>query len=544
VTRAPVTILAALDDPHLLGAGFRDAGSWARWRVALAALFALPMSAESAQVFTEYTGRSVPPTTPAREAWFIVGRRGGKSLTAAAIAVYLACFRDYGALLAPGERGTLAIIAADRQQARTVHRYVAGLLDEAPMLARLIERQTADAIDLTNRVTIEIHTASFRSVRGYSIVGAVLDEVAFWRSEDSVNPDREIVNALRPALSTVPGAVLVAISSPYARRGVLWEAFRRHYGPGHDGDDVLIWKAPTRAMNPTVSRRLIDDALVEDEAAARAEYLAEFRTDVESFLTREVLDAAIVRGRQSLPPGRRVPYVAFCDPSGGAQDAMTLAVAHQEERTGQVVAVLDHLSARTPPFSPAQVVEEFCATLAAYDVTSVTGDRYGGEWPREQFRKHGVSYTPSERVKSDIYKELLPLLTSGRVELLDQPRLVAEFLGLERRTARGGRDSIDHAPGAHDDLANAAAGALVLVNAAPTVGMLFLDDPDEPARALTGQMHDAMPELFRPSAHPDDVCGRCTFFVGGRCTSDGPWKAHLVTASTPKCDWYDPLPDE
>ena len=183
-----MTILEALDDPHLLGAGFRETSSWRRWHVALAALFGLPMTADAAAVFSEHTGRASPPPEPAREAWFVVGRRGGKSRIAAPVAVYLACFRDYRPVLAPGERGTLALIAADRQQARTVFRYVGALLDGSPMLARLIERRTADSIDLANGVTIEVHTASFRSVRGYTVVGAVLDEVAFWRSEDRLTP--------------------------------------------------------------------------------------------------------------------------------------------------------------------------------------------------------------------------------------------------------------------------------------------------------------------------------------------------------------------
>src|SRR6185369_10138542 len=85
----------------------------------------------------------------------------------------------------------------------------------------------------------------------------------------------------------------------------------------------------------------------------------------------------------------------------------------------------------------------------------------GGEFVRERFETRGVRYSPSERPKSDIYRELLPLLNSRRVELLDLAKLHAQLIGLERRTARGGRDSIDHAPGAHDDVANAAAGAIV-----------------------------------------------------------------------------------
>ena len=71
----------------------------------------------------------------------------------------------------------------------------------------------------------------------------------------------------------------------------------------------------------------------------------------------------------------------------------------------------------------------------------------------------------SDQAKSDIYKELLPLLNSGKIALLDHPRLIAQLCGLERRTARSGKDSIDHAPGAHDDIATTVAGALVRVEA-------------------------------------------------------------------------------
>ena len=108
------------------------------------------------------------------------------------------------------------------------------------------------------------------------------------------------------------------------------------------------------------------------------------------------------------------------------------------------------------------MTKEFAATLKLYGCREVYGDRYGGQWPRERFREHGIDYQVSNRTKSQIYGEFLPLLNSGRVELLDDARLIAELVGLERRTARGGRDTIDHAPGAHDDLINAAAGAALL----------------------------------------------------------------------------------
>jgi hypothetical protein len=331
------------------------------------------------------------------------------------------------------------------------------------MLARMVAHRTGEALRLTNRIDIEIHTASFRSVRGYSIVSAVLDEVAYWPTDESANPDGETVAALRPGMASVPSALLVGISSPYARRGVLWRAYERHYG--RDGDPVLVWQADAASMNGTLDPAIIAAAYEEDPARADAEYGATFRRDVESFVSREALAACVVPGRLELPPAATVAYDAFVDPSGGSQDAMTLAIAHAEDDR----VVLDVVRERRPPFSPDDVVREFAETLRAYGCARVGGDRYAGEWPRERFRAHGIAYDPSTRSKSELYATLLPLINAGRVELLDERRLLAQLAGLERRTARGGRDSIDHGPGAHDDVANAVAGAVVAAEEAGQV---------------------------------------------------------------------------
>jgi hypothetical protein len=145
------------------------------------------------------------------------------------------------------------------------------------------------------------------------------------------------------------------------------------------------------------------------------------------------------------------------DPSGGSADSFTLAIGHRAD----TVAVIDAVREVRPPFSPESVVVEFAELMKSYRVGAVTGDRYGGEWPREQFRKLGIAYELAPRPKSELYRDFLPLLNSRQVDLLDHPRCVAQLCSLERRTARGGRDSIDHAPGAHDDVANAVAGLAV-----------------------------------------------------------------------------------
>ena len=192
-----------------------------------------------------------------------------------------------------------------------------------------------------------------------------------------------------------------------------------------------------------------------------AEYMAEFRTDIEGFVSREAVEACVDWGALERGPldGRR--YVAFVDPSGGSADSFTLAIAHKEGETG----ILDCIREVRPPFSPEAVVAEFADLLKRYRVTKIAGDRYAGEWVREPFRVRGISYQPSEDPKGVLYLNLLPLINSGKVRLLGNKRLVTQLIQLERRTSRGGRDSIDHAPGGHDDVANAVAGALLAATA-------------------------------------------------------------------------------
>lgn len=144
--------------------------------------------------------------------------------------------------------------------------------------------------------------------------------------------------------------------------------------------------------------------------------------------------------------------------------------------------------------------------LQAYRVDLVTGDRWGGEWPPEQFAKLGVVYQTCDRAKSDLYRDFLPLLNSGHIELLDHPRLLAQLSGLERRTARGGRDSIDHAPGAHDDLSNVVAGVILAAMGAPQTGgvshALTTFDPYAARQPVILTAEDAERELARRRLRP------------------------------------------
>ena len=426
--RAVKSILACCRDPHLWLPWFHRQGgtdfdSYAAWFAFLAALFALPMTDEQLALYRKHTGRTDRPTQPSREAWMVIGRRGGKSRFMALTAVYLAVFRNYLPFLAPGERATIAVVAADRRQARVCMRYITALL-KIPALADLIERETADGFELRGSMTIEVATASIRATRGYSYAAVICDEIAFWRTDDdSANPDVEVLNAIKPGMATIPTSMLLCASSPHARRGALWEAYRRFYGK--EGTP-LVWKATTQEMNPLIDQRVIDEALERDHASASAEYLAEFRSDIEAFVTREIVEACVSIGVLERPFVKNKRYLAFVDPSGGSNDAMTMALGHRE---GDRI-VLDLIRERKPPFSPEAVVAEFCETLRRYCVSTVMGDRYAGEWPREQFRKLGIAYRLSEKPKSDLFRDLLPVLNSHRVDLVDSEKLINQLVGV------------------------------------------------------------------------------------------------------------------
>ncbi|WP_244629108.1 hypothetical protein [Methylocella tundrae] len=250
-------------------------------------------------------------------------------------------------------------------------------------------------------------------------------------------------------------AMTIIASSPYSRRGLLWDAYRKWHGKA-DAQN-LVWQAATRVMNPAVPQSFVDGEFERDPAAAAAEYGAQFRTDLEAFVSVDVVESLIEPGCFELPPSHA--HLAFVDAAGGGgQDAMTMAIAHAEGD----VAVLDCLRGVKPPFSPESVVAEFAETLKRYGIRRVTADRWGSEFVAEAFMRQGIICEQSAKPKSDLYRESLPLLNSGKVRFLDHPKLVAELCSLERRTARGGRDSIDHPPGGHDDLANAVCGVITL----------------------------------------------------------------------------------
>jgi hypothetical protein len=445
-------------DPDFFADWFKDEQSWRAWFAFLRVLFGLPPEPGDIEIFQQCTGLTTPNPNGYLESSIICGRRSGKSLVLALIAVYLACFRDYRPHLVKNERATAVVLAADRRQAQSIFRYIKGFLS-VPLLAGMIERETAEVLELTNMVTISVETASHKTIRGRTVAASLNDEVCFWQTDDgSASPDTEIFAALRPAMATIPGAMLFKASSPYAKRGAMYDDFKKHYA--QEGAPILVWKSPTWIMNSSVPQAVFDEAYERDPASAAAEFGAEWRTDITGWLDIKTIQDAVDNDITVRPPSMLEKYIGFCDPSGGVKDSFTLGIAHAEGST----AVLDLLHEIKAPFSPTEAVAQVAGILKTYGLNEVVGDRYGSQLTVDLFASNGITYRASERDRSTIYLDALVLFTSGRIRLLDSPRLVNQLAALERKSAPGGRDKIDHPRGSHDDVANAAAGALTLVS--------------------------------------------------------------------------------
>jgi hypothetical protein len=452
-----VTLRKAFADKQLLG-GILAGDSWQPWRALLIAAMGEKLTAAERVLFQGLTGRPEEPRERVEELWVVAGRRGGKTRAAATLAVYMAALVDYKDCLSPGERGIVLLLGQNTKQAQVAFHYCGAAFEDVPLLTDLVRNVTTDTISLSNGIDLEIRAASFRGLRGVTAVAVIGDEASFWRTDElSANADTEILNAVRPALATT-GGPLIVIGTPYAKQGAVYETWRAHYGAAGD-PRILVAQGASRDFNPSLRQSVVDRALERDAQVASAEYLGQFRGDLEIFVSREAVEACISRGVLERAPATGVAYKAFVDPSGGSSDSMTLAIAHREKD----VIVLDCVRERPSPFSPEAVVAEFVDTVRRYHVGTVYGDRYGGEWPRERFKKIGIEYFSSDKPKSDLYLAALSLIMSGKVDLLDDQRLIGQLCGLERRTGRTGKDSVDHRPGARDDVANAVCGVAHLL---------------------------------------------------------------------------------
>jgi len=473
-----INILQGIGDPNLFrsylsGDPEGPLDSWRPWLAFLKCLYGLPVEESERQLIRTCTGRD--PSKLSKDGYseclLLCGRRSGKSKLIALVGAFEALFSGKERKLSPGEVGLVAVLSPTKAQSGIIHSYMRGVFD-SPLLVREVVEEKQEGFKLKNGVEIRVIVGDPRHVRGYTLLTALTDETSMFglADESRVRSDAELIRALRPGLASTGGRLL-CIATPYRAAGYCYKTYQRAYG--HDDCDVLCWSGPSLTMNPTLPPSVVERALAEDPPAPRSEFCVvpgAFREDVDTFITRQAVEALVIKGRYELPPqpGRR--YAAFIDVSGGRHDDACLCIAHLQSD----VVVLDLLERYPAPHVPAQAVADMAGHLKRYGLREAVGDQYSAEWARTEFELHGIAYRRTGRTeyneglasirrvqksKSELYVSLLPRLHSAQIELLDDDLLVSQLSSLERRVRSGGRDLIDHPPGAHDDLANSVAGA-------------------------------------------------------------------------------------
>ena len=453
-----------LADPEAFG-GMMSGSSWYGWRVLLIAAAGERLHDDERVVFKKLTGRDREPGRLCHDLIVASGRRSGKTEALTIFSAWLSIYCSHTDVLAPGEIGVLLVISRDQRAAMVVLERLEGVLLSAPEsspLRNMIANRTAESLTLANKIRVEVRPCNKISGRGATFVEIIADEIGFWFTEvNAANPDTEILAACRPGLLTTGGPVLMA-SSVYAKRGVLYDSYKKYYGA--DGPpDIIVAYATSRDLNPSLPQEEIDRALERDPTANRAEYLSEWRTDTEGFIGRDVVEGN-VGDYLEMPPQPGIMYHCGIDPASGVDggDSFAIVISH---KAGELV-IIDAIREAQPPFNFFDVVDAVLLPLCkAYNIHTVYGDNWAGELVREAVRKAGLTFELAKKHKSQLYQDpFLPLLNARRLRLPRHERAINQICNLERSVQKSGRDTISHVTNGRDDVANAIALAVDLAS--------------------------------------------------------------------------------
>jgi hypothetical protein len=416
------TMRESLADDNLLGLALKGP-SWDKWKILLIAAAGEELTEDERVIYKELTGRDREPGRLVEVMLIIAGRRSGKSKAMSVFSLWLACCCDWSEDLSIGERGRALFVAPRMEQASVIDEYVRSIIEHVELLQSLIDQQTVRSVRLKRKISFEIHPSNAAHVRGMTAISIVLDECAWLPSGDAVNSAEDLMTALQPSLLTTQGPLLLT-SSPAASSGLVYEIFRRHYGP--DGDPgCIVVQTDTRTLNPKAKQSVIDKAYASDPEAASAEYGGEFRVPISNYLSREVVDRCIDKGVQERSPLPQVSYLAYVDcASGEGKDSMACVVGHKSRDRDRDIVVIDEIIEARPPFNLHDAIEHLAVHLRKWGINSVMGDRYGKPLITF-FAKAGLTYLTTPIDTSDVYLHCLPQWTSKSVLMLDRhPRAI------------------------------------------------------------------------------------------------------------------------
>jgi hypothetical protein len=392
--RAP-SIVDFVSDPQLLGLSTTPAQ-----RVVLKTRTGEPLVGEERDLWPVMTGLGLEHYHSRKSITLVAGARSGKgSRICAPLALHESIFGEWQAKLTKGERGVCAVFAQGQREAGTLYSYVKGQLAESPLLrSQLADDPLKTELVLTNGARILTYPCTARSARGSSIFAGILDEAAWYRVEGGQDADAEVRTSVRRGMLGFDNPLMVTASTPFAKAGIVWDDFRQLFGVYHP--DAVCFHGPTTLFNSTITAERLEVERRLDPSRFAREYLAEFSEDVDTFLPRAWIDAAIAEGVHERTPveGRR--SFAAIDPSGAGADAFSLVLVTvegvgDERRVVQTVSRAWQ-SSRSSTVDLAGVVQQAAEILRAHGCREAVSDSFAAGWVSQAFAKAGIKLIKPE----------------------------------------------------------------------------------------------------------------------------------------------------
>jgi hypothetical protein len=422
-------------------------------RAVLKATYGETLDAVEMEICRRATGREPVPCEQ-HELTVIAGRRSGKTSRVAALIALYEAFRAHG--LPRGQHGYVLVIAPYVQQAAIAFKFIKSYIVGSEILRPLVHKYRKTEIELKNGVIIACCPCSYITVRGFSIICAICDEMAFWRHEETAaNPEHEVLDAIRPAMATLSNTKLVKISTPFRKDGIIWREFLQRRDLDH-----LVWQLSTEEMNSAVPKDFLDKERRNNEQTFRREYCAEFTDNTLGWIPPEILEPCIQRGRRELPCVSSGTYVAAIDPAFHHDD-FAFAVLHRSDEGMMTVAYLARWTGtKKVPLNVQPICELIHEVLERYGINTLFGDQYCFAVIKQQLAKLGILYREfafGTNTRAKIYGNLRQLMVEEKIAFTDDPELRRQFLRLEEIRRPNGNTDFRPPGSSKDDMAIAVA---------------------------------------------------------------------------------------
>lgn len=405
------------------------------------------------------------------ELYLLSGVRCGKSLFAAALAVRATQIVDVSKLGA-GEIPRVSVLALSLDSAKPILQHIRGALMSSALKGLQLSDVETEGVTLRHPTgrPVEIKIVAGAKAGGSLVsrwsAGAIFDEAPRMQgAEDGVVNFEHGRDAVAGRL--LPGAQLVALGSPWAPFGPIYDVVEEFWGKPDEHRVVIRGTGPSMNRSWWTPERCA--ALEKKNAVAyRTDVLGEFADPEGGLIAPEDLEAVTIGPSDALDALAASPgWVAAMDPSSGGskRNAWTLVLARALADGNVLVGHAEEWRG----LSPDDTLQKIGDLLERFGLSEVFSDQYSAAALNDLARKRGFTVTQrttTAATKLAMFDDLAALVSSKRIGIVKHLGLLSDLAAVRRRITQAGASI--HLPkttdGRHCDFAPSVALAVAEVS--------------------------------------------------------------------------------